>query len=1076
MKRYKIVYLSSIMFLTVIIQPNVFSQKTLSYQDPGRMFRHAVELFTKEKFGAAMESFEKVIASQEDANSLMRVEAEYYSTICSIELYNDNAEYQALEFIRLHPDNANVNMTYFKLANYLYNKKVYNRAVKMFQKVRKDELTSKELREYYFKSGYCYFKNEKYDQAEKMFFEIKDAQGDFAIPAKYYYGHCAYINKNYETALRYFEKLVKDTAFGPIVPYYITQIYYLQKKYEKLLEVALPLYKNVVARRAPEIAKMIGDAYYKTAHFTEAITYLEQYKSTGNPFGKKDSYELGYSYYAINNFTKAIECFNLIPYQYDSISQNAYYLLGNAYMKTDQKKEAMNAYMLANTAYDKDIQEDALFKYAQLAYEMDYNPYNEAINAFQKYLQSFPNSDRKDLAHSYLMELFLTTKNYKNALEALENIKDKDYRLLNAYQKITFFRGVEIFNDKSYKEAIEMFNKSLEHQYNKAIAAQSYFWKAESFFRLGDYDKSIENYNSFIIAPGAFSLPVYNDAQYNMGYAYFKKKDYSGAMTCFRKYIASSSADNPKMLNDANVRTGDCFFIEKNYDQAVNFYNKVIEFNGVDADYALYQRSLCWGVLGKINQKSETLLKLLQDFPKSAYSDDAMYELANLYFALGENDNALTYYRKLTTTYPNCTYIQKSLLQIGLIQYNTAQYDDALKTLKGIADSYPGTTASKEALYTIKNVYMKMDKVDEFIKFLKDRGNTVSNDEQDSITYTSVANNYMENGDCDKSITGFKNYIEKFPNGYFIVSANYYKAECEMKTGNRDEALKGYEYVIAQPRSKFTEKALLQTANVYFKTENYEKALTMYEKLERIAEYKENILIARIGQMRCNYLLKKNKETVESAYKLLETEKVSNELMQEAHLKIAKSYLAVDSLTLAQKEFRSTVSILNSESGAEAKFNLALIEYKIGRYTEAEKIIFELINQVPSYDYWIANGFILLSDVYVQSGNIYQAKKTLESVRDEYDGADLVLKAKEKLKALEDMEKELEKKKIEEQLKQQEEQEKKEQQKAEQEEKKQLEGVDQPLSPQNQQSEQVEPIQKNEQTQPEQQEQTPENK
>ena len=1043
MKKLSFFGIIFIILSVTAIHQSVFSQKTAIYQQPDALYKDGMDLFNKEKYGAAIRCFDQVIASVNDANSLMRVDAEYYSMICNLELYNDNAEIEAMTFINKHTENVHVNMTYFKLGNYLYNRKSFGKAIKIFQNIRKDELTQKELREYYFKLGYSYFKVENYEKAEKAFYEVKDAQGDYAVAARYYYGHCAYKNKKYETALKYFEKLVKDTAFGPIVPYYITQIYYLQEKYDKLLEVAVPLYKNVVDRRAAEVAKMIGDAYYKTRKFQEAIPYLETYKAGGAVATKQDIYELAFCYYSENDFLKALENFTQIPYSNDTISQNASYLMGNAYLKTEQKKEAMNAFLLADASSDAEIQEDALFKYAQLTYELDYNPYNEAIIAFQKYLKTFPSSDRKDLAQSYLMELFLTTKNYSNALEAIENIKEKDFRLLNAYQKITYFRGVEMFNDKQYNVAVELFNKSLEHQYNKAIAAQAYYWKAEAYYRLNDFDKSIENYKSFLTAPGAYSLAVYNQAQYNLGYDYFKKKDYHEATTCFRKYIASNPS-NTKMLNDANVRTADCFFINKEYDQASIFYDKAIELKGTDADYSLYQKSLCMGVLGKFHQKEEALLKLMQEYPKSSYMDDAMFELANLYFATGENEQALTYYKKLISTYPNCNYIQKSMLQIGLIQYNTKLYDDALKTLKSVADNYPGTTASKEAIYTIKNVYMQMDKVDEFVNWVKTRGTTVSNDEQDSITYTSVENKYMD-GECDKAISGFGNYIEKFPNGYFILNANFYKAECDLKTGNRDAALKGYEFVISQPNSKFTENALLQASAIYNKTENYEKALQLYEQLEKVAEYKENIRTAVTGELRCNFILKKYKETIETASRLISTEKVSNELLQEAHLKMAKSYLSIDSLTLAQKEFRSTLAIMNSEAAAEAKFNLAYIEYLIGRYNESEKIIFELINQVPSYDYWIANGFILLSDVYVKTGNIFQAKKTLESVKDNYEGADLVIKAKNKLAAVEEMEKELEQKKIDEQLRLQEEQSKKEQEKNLKEEKKQLEGEDQPL-------------------------------
>ena len=93
------------------------------------------------------------------------------------------------------------------------------------------------------------------------------------------------------------------------------------------------------------------------------------------------------------------------------------------------------------------------------------------------------------------------------------------------------------------------------------------------------------------------------------------------------------------------------------------------------------------------------------------------------------------------------------------------------------------------------------------------------------------------------------------------------------------------------------------------------------------------------------------------------------------------------------------------------KYNIAFIQYRQGNYDESEKLVFELINQVPSYDYWIAKGFILLADDYMKAGNTFQAKQTLQSIIDNYEGAELKKVAQDKLNEI------LEKEKIEEQKK-----------------------------------------------------------
>ncbi len=74
------------------------AQRTSIYSDKDLDYKTGIELFQKEKFGAAQKSFQKVIDSH-DVNSLMRVDAEYYRAICAIELFNKDGEWYLKQFV-----------------------------------------------------------------------------------------------------------------------------------------------------------------------------------------------------------------------------------------------------------------------------------------------------------------------------------------------------------------------------------------------------------------------------------------------------------------------------------------------------------------------------------------------------------------------------------------------------------------------------------------------------------------------------------------------------------------------------------------------------------------------------------------------------------------------------------------------------------------------------------------------------------------------------------------------------------------------------------------------------------------
>jgi len=1002
-----------IITLLVLFSTCLQAQKTAVYKQPSATYRDAIELFEKEKFGAAREMFSEVIAQINDNKSVITADATYYAAVCAAELFNKDAEYELSNFINTYPENSKINLAWFRLGSYQYAIAKYKPVIESFDKVDIYELSSTQLTEYYFKKGYANFVNQNFEKAKKNLAEVKDGKTHYAASATYYYAHILYIEKNYQTALVNFEKLTKDENFGVVVPYYITQIYYLQGKYEDLLKVAPELLKTSTPKRAPEIARLIGESYYKTNRFAEAIPYLRLYQEkTTVRIERQDNYQLAYAYYKTASYDTAIVEFKKMMDEGDTLTQNAQYHIADCYVKTNQKKFARTSFLAAyKLGFDKTIAEDALFQYAKLCNELSLNPYNDAIESFNKYIKDYPKSSRIDEANTYLVNIYLSTKNYKDALISIESITKKDSRLLEAYQRIAFNRAVELFNEGKIEESQILFKKAIDNDYNDPLVALSYNWIGEAFYRLKDNENAMKSYKKFQVSSGAYNLPEYNTSNYNIGYIYFQQKNYTEALTYFKKFNLNAKDEKITVKNDALLRTADCYFITKEYANAIENYDKAIALKQPDIDYALYQKALSLGAQGKFEAKTNTLALLVDNNKKSTYLAAAIFELAGTYLILENNGKALQYYTEITTNYPNSSYAKEALLKIGLIQYNMRNNELAIKTLDKVIKKYPGTSTAKEALITMRNIYVEMDQVDEFITIVKTYPTAnISIEEQDSITYIAAENRYMD-GDCQKAIGSFANYIQKFPSGAFLVSANFYKAECDYKSGNIADALVGYEYVLTTPKCKFSEKALLNSADIAYKQKNYEKALSYYQRLDTTAEFNNNILTARIGIMRNSYQLNNYNIAIAASNVLLNTPKISNETIDEAHYTIAKSSLAIDSISTAQTEFSLLAKSKNGELSSEAKYYIAFIQYKMGNYIKAESIIYEYISAAPSSEYWLAKILILWSDIYVQQANYPQAKATLQSIIDKYEGAELIKIANEKYNAILALEKQAEEQK-----------------------------------------------------------------
>ena len=123
---------------------------------------------------------------------------------------------------------------------------------------------------------------------------------------------------------------------------------------------------------------------------------------------------------------EAISNFEKVTYRKNKLSQNAYFHLAECYLKTDQKPKAQMAFGSASKmSFDKSIEEESLFNYAKLSFELSYSPFNQTIREFENFIKKFPNSIHSDKAFDYLGAVYMATKNYSQALASIDRISTK---------------------------------------------------------------------------------------------------------------------------------------------------------------------------------------------------------------------------------------------------------------------------------------------------------------------------------------------------------------------------------------------------------------------------------------------------------------------------------------------------------------------------------------------------------------------------------------------------------------------------------------------------------------------------
>ncbi len=987
-----------LLFMVLAMYTTVYGQSSEKYNSQYAEFYRGEELFQKEQYGAARLTFRTFLNGFDQKNDPYYVKASYYEAVSALELYNNDAITLLEAFNKNYPESIYKKDIYYRLAKFHFYKKDYEEALVWFNKLSGSDIEEEDREEFYFKLGYSYFKTDQLNPARDAFFEAKDGSSQYAQPSLYYYSHIAYQNRQYETALEGFLKLEQDEKFGDVVVYYIAQIYYLQGKYEKVTEYADRLKADGDVVNEQDLNHLIGDAYYRTGDYQKAVPYLEEYNKAANTTRDED-YTLGYAYYKTGACEKAIRLFDKVTQIPDTLGQIAFYHIAECRLKTDQTVSARAAFeKAAFIDANPIIQEDALYNYAILSYQLDINPYDEAVEAFEMYLEKYPESDRRNDVYQYLVNVYTSTNNYEKALASLDKIPNKDVKLKTAYQLVAFNQGVDHYQKSNFKAAINSFDLVKKYPVDTEISGKAQYWTADANYRMSNFDQAISGFRSFLALPATMAPGLKQEAQYNIGYCHVKKgekmenptSESTKAIEAFRSYLQSNPT-NKKKKADAYMRIADANYIMKKNDEAANNYLEVIQLKAGFEDQALYYLSRTYGFMSRQNDRISKLTDLLSSYPNSDYKERAIFDLAESYKSIGQFDKARQNYELIVNNYPNSSLVMEAKINIADIHTKQGSYGLAETGYEAVMAQYGSDQKVCERVAEgLKELYMLMNEP-ERIEGLSENYSCFKFDpgEQENLYYIPAMQAYSDSAQTpaqryQNAIPKFEKYLSKFPNGRYVAEVKFKLANCHYNSDNEELAIELYKETLEGPNGPYTEDAGILVSKHLFNTGKYAEAIPYYIRVETITSNPEVKYNARVGLMRSYYLTEQWSNASQYSDKVLTSSTVSQEIKVEAYYCKGMSNYRLNRFSDAKPALEWIIANTTTERAAQARFSLADMYFLNGNYSEADAEVTKLLKMKPAYNYWIAKGLILRTRVYMAQDQLFDAEQTLQSVRDHY--------------------------------------------------------------------------------------------
>ncbi|HQU59859.1 MAG TPA: tetratricopeptide repeat protein, partial [Saprospiraceae bacterium] len=586
-----------------------------------------------------------------------------------------------------------------------------------------------------------------------------------------------------------------------------------------------------------------------------------------------------------------------------------------SYLKQNQRVSARTAFGNAKRmAYDPVIQEDALWNYAKLSYELK-DP-REAINALQELR---PQSRYYVQAQALMSDIFLSYRDYQQALAILDNIPNKTPQLQETYQKVSYLRGLQLLQNGEQAAAKQSFEKSLNYSIDASTRALTIYWLGDIAHREGAYDASIRLIGQFLtLAKTLSNLPDESSiftANYTQGYNYLKQENYAAALGFFQDAVSGIERNMPfirstkvkqQVLGDAILRAGDCLFKRNLYLKAVEYYDKAISKQYAGFDYALYQKAIIEGLLGRTSDKLLALERLSKEFPNSGYADDALLAMGSTYQEIGQFSKAAEPLKELLRRFlGKSELIPKALIRLGLISYSQGNLDGAINYYKQVFSSNPEPNEANLALAALEEIYVDdLGRADDYFSFLETVRGNVESEVRDSINFRA-AEAQFENANYERAVTSYTDYLRKFPKGSYSLQALYHRGESYSVLKQYTEALKDYETVVERGSSPYYLKALEKAAIIAYNHEqDFNQAYDLYVKMEEAATSSDMRFEAQLGALRSAYRIGRTQAVVEQARKVASNPSATT-------LQVATANFYLGKIAYDQKDYDNALTAFN---------------------------------------------------------------------------------------------------------------------------------------------------------------------
>lgn len=1003
-------FVRAVWLLALLIGMIPLSAQLPAYYEPFRLYEDALDLFEKEKYGAAAAKFDQFLNEKgyerlNNANEI-NANARFYQAVSAFMLSREDVAPLLKGYVAGFPENTKWSQAQYYLGRHYFEGKLFTDAMEPLRIAYEKGLATDE--QYYhtaFMLGYASFMNNDLGNAMQYLDRAALASEDYSFTedVHYYKAILLYQNGNYGRAYDALKKLESSPKYGKETKIYLATTMLKLNRTDELFELANELESGRGRNQDAQVFFIVANAAYEKEDYTKASQYFKTFVDKRGQLSRGGYFRFAQSYYKTQKYDAAIPVYQkAIDRKRDTLTQIASYYLGFCFLGKNEKDNARAAFEIAAKTPEpsnRQVKQDALWQYAKVCFDTKF--YEESLTALRVLERQYPNSPYSTEARSLIGELLLVSKNYPDAIKYYESAGVSTPRMQKAYQQATYFYGVRLVGEQKYPEADKYLQKAGASTYDPELSNSARYWLGESKFRQEQYDAAEEAYKGFQRNVSTGTHPDKLMATYGLAWAYFKQKKYTSALTQFDSFIKSAGRDmEPRYVVDAYLRAGDCQFLKRNYPQADPYYKRVLEFNYSGRDYASYQLAESQYRQSKYPASVAQFSQMITSYTRSELRDNALDRISEIYATwIKDYGKAKTYASQLVREYPRSPLAAAAYNRIALASYFSGDEPGAVRNFKKVLEDYPGDQAQCQVALENLSQLLSPNDYDKVFRAYKARSPEVNENLADLTFNTGLDRFYA--GNYQGAVDQLGVYIKDYPSGSRYFEALVLRARSYKELGLMDNALADLNTVYsATPKNAYTNVALLEAADIKYEQQKFDTALDLFKLLEQTSEKTENRTEARFGMAKCYMALGDYSKVSETLNPIVNDQVNPEATRQRAQLEIGLAQYEQGRYPQAVQTLQQVVDNSDTEFGARAQYNIARALMKQNRHQDTKEAVLVVANKYPTYNYWKAKAFLVSAAADIALGNKFQARATLESLTNQNEFADVTAEAEQMLAGL----------------------------------------------------------------------------